>query len=229
MTKVTIGMTLVILLLQAGLARAQCPTSGGNLSETRINLNADDTSRTRAVWVQGMDAFPDCESTVWIEYFTSGGTARGVGIGLSTLTRPGDRKGRIPYADATGSQLHFRLRDEAYPDGRDFNIALGVRVVSSAGGAGQLYMSATMRVVVASNEPPEPAEPENRQAQGQLRILGQTLEGSTLTADHTGITDADGKPSRPSSYSYTWKYTTAVPLEPYENGPGTPCAGMMGL
>ena len=22
---------------------------------------------------------------------------------------------------------------------------------------------------------------------------------------------------------------TAVPLEPYENGPGTPCAGMMGL
>ena len=22
---------------------------------------------------------------------------------------------------------------------------------------------------------------------------------------------------------------TAVPLEPYENGPGTPCAGIMGL
>ena len=207
MTKVTTAIALGILLLQAGLARAQCPTSGGNLAETRIDLNANDTTRTKTVRVEGMDAFPDCDSTVWIEYFTNGGSARGVGIGFSTLTREGDRKGRIAYADATGSRLHFRLRDESYIDGRDFNVELGVRVVGSAGGAGQLYTSPTMRVVVASNEPPEPPEPENRQAQGQLQILGPALEGSTLAADHTGIRDADGKPSSPSSYSYTWKYT----------------------
>ena len=108
MTKVTTAIALGILLLQAGLARAQCPTSGGNLAETRIDLNANDTTRTKTVRVEGMDAFPDCDSTVWIEYFTNGGSARGVGIGFSTLTREGDRKGRIAYADATGSRLHFR-------------------------------------------------------------------------------------------------------------------------
>ena len=207
MTKITTGLALAILLLQAGEARAQCPTSGGNLSETRIDLNVNDTP-PMAVLVQGMDAFPDCESTVWIEYFTSEGSASGVGIGFSTLTRERDRKGRIAYADATGSKLNFRLRDESYIDGRNFKVVLGVRVVGSGGGGGQLYMSEPMQVVVAkTGEPPEPPEPTNRPAQGQLRILGQTLEGSTLTADHAGITDADGKPSNPSSYSYTWKYT----------------------
>ena len=58
-----------------------------------------------------------------------------------------------------------------------------------------------------SSEPPEPPEPPNRLAQGQLRIRGQALEGSTLTADHSGITDADGKPTAAADYSYIWKYT----------------------
>ena len=207
MTKIPIGLALAILLLQAGEARAECPTSGGNLSETRIHLDVTDTPTMR-VWVQGMDAFPDCESTVWIEYFTSDGSARGVGIGFSTLSREADRKGRIAYADATGSRLNFRLRDESYVEGRNFNVVLGVRVVDSRGGAGQLYMSEPMEIVVASTgAPPEPPEPTNTPAQGQLRILGQALEGGTLTADHTRITDADGKPSNPSSYAYTWTYT----------------------
>ena len=44
----------------------------------------------------------------------------------------------------------------------------------------------------------------NNDAVGRLAITGTTQLGQTLTADHTGITDEDGKPTDASSFSYQW-------------------------
>ncbi len=45
----------------------------------------------------------------------------------------------------------------------------------------------------------------NNDAVGQIAIRGtETKIGVTVTADHSGITDADGKPSDGSSFSYQW-------------------------
>ncbi len=85
---------LALILLQASVASAECPDSGGNFSEGNTGtadspaITLDVDSAPTAVWVEGMDAFPDCESTVWIEYFITadpGSSSRGVGIGFSTL------------------------------------------------------------------------------------------------------------------------------------------------
>ena len=44
----------------------------------------------------------------------------------------------------------------------------------------------------------------NFDARGRLAITGETKLGQTLTADHTGITDLDGKPTEETSFSYQW-------------------------
>ena len=44
----------------------------------------------------------------------------------------------------------------------------------------------------------------NNDAVGRLAITGETKLGQTLTADHTGITDEDGKPTEATSFSYQW-------------------------
>ena len=43
-------------------------------------------------------------------------------------------------------------------------------------------------------------------------------------SDHPGAIEPHGRPTATGQ-----QHSTAVPLGPYENGPGTPCAGMMGL
>ncbi len=44
----------------------------------------------------------------------------------------------------------------------------------------------------------------NNDAVGRLAITGTTQLRQTLTADHTGITDEDGKPTDAASFSYQW-------------------------
>lgn len=44
----------------------------------------------------------------------------------------------------------------------------------------------------------------NNDAVGRLAITGTTQLRQTLTADHTGITDEDGKPTEETSFSYQW-------------------------
>lgn len=44
----------------------------------------------------------------------------------------------------------------------------------------------------------------NNDAVGRLAITGTTQLRQTLTADHTGITDEDGKPTEATSFSYQW-------------------------
>ena len=44
----------------------------------------------------------------------------------------------------------------------------------------------------------------NNDAVGRLAITGTTQLGQTLTADHTGIDDEDGKPPEATSFSYQW-------------------------
>ena len=44
----------------------------------------------------------------------------------------------------------------------------------------------------------------NNDAVGSLAITGETQLRQTLTADHTGITDEDGKPTEETSFSYQW-------------------------
>lgn len=44
----------------------------------------------------------------------------------------------------------------------------------------------------------------NNDAVGRLAITGETKLKQTLTADHTGITDEDGKPTEETSFSYQW-------------------------
>ncbi len=44
----------------------------------------------------------------------------------------------------------------------------------------------------------------NNDAVGRLAITGETQLRQTLTADHTGITDEDGKPTEETSFSYQW-------------------------
>ena len=49
------------------------------------------------------------------------------------------------------------------------------------------------------------AETSNDDAVGHIAIRGtETKTGVTVTADHSGITDADGKPTEESSFSYQW-------------------------
>lgn len=49
------------------------------------------------------------------------------------------------------------------------------------------------------------AATSNNDAVGQIAIRGtETKTGVEVTADHSGITDADGKPSEESSFSYQW-------------------------
>lgn len=48
------------------------------------------------------------------------------------------------------------------------------------------------------------AATSNNEAVGRLAITGTTQLGQTLTADHTGITDNDGKPTDAASFSYQW-------------------------
>ena len=63
----------------------------------------------------------------------------------------------------------------------------------------------------ASHSPVRPtdlfrcSESTNSTAVGELTVGGDPKEiGNTLTADHSGITDADGKPESEASYSYQW-------------------------
>ena len=44
----------------------------------------------------------------------------------------------------------------------------------------------------------------NNDAVGRLAITGTTQLRQTLTADHAGITDEDGKPTEATSFSYQW-------------------------
>ena len=44
----------------------------------------------------------------------------------------------------------------------------------------------------------------NNRSTGSVTISGTAQEGETLTADHSGISDDDGKPTDESSYSYNW-------------------------
>lgn len=49
------------------------------------------------------------------------------------------------------------------------------------------------------------APTSNNDAVGRILIRGtETKTGVTATADHSGITDADGKPAQESSFSYQW-------------------------
>ncbi len=49
------------------------------------------------------------------------------------------------------------------------------------------------------------AATSNDDAVGHIAIRGtETKTGVTVTADHSGITDADGKPAEESSFSYQW-------------------------
>ncbi len=48
------------------------------------------------------------------------------------------------------------------------------------------------------------AATSNDDAVGRLAITGETKVRQTLTADHTGITDEDGKPTEETSFSYQW-------------------------
>ena len=49
------------------------------------------------------------------------------------------------------------------------------------------------------------APTSNNDAVGHVAIRGmETKTGVTATADHSGITDADGKPTEESSFSYQW-------------------------
>ena len=48
------------------------------------------------------------------------------------------------------------------------------------------------------------AATSNDDAVGRLAITGETKLRQTLAADHTGITDEDGKPTEETSFSYQW-------------------------
>ncbi len=49
------------------------------------------------------------------------------------------------------------------------------------------------------------AKTSNNDAVGHIAIRGtETKTGVSVTADHSGITDADGKPAEESSFSYQW-------------------------